>query len=248
MAKKRYTILATLSLSLYSIKGFQLQPIYLSEAVTLRRNGFFSKKLNSETSPTNPNLTFIPFHSRQCSHLFNQDQSQDQSVDESMNPATKASWYAVEVFGKIFGQRKTKSAENDSESGDNMSIVDLTKPPSSLSEAFQRIQLDNNRSYFLSGEVDVLAYDPDCIFSDPFVAFSGRERFVDNLANLGSFITEYDAKLLKYDTDSDPPKVQTKVMVKLELNLPWKPILAWPWGVTYNINPETFLITEHIES
>jgi len=37
-------------------------------------------------------------------------------------------------------------------------------------------------------------------------------------------------------------------MVKLQLNLPWKPILAWPWGVTYKIDPGTFLITEHQES
>jgi len=37
-------------------------------------------------------------------------------------------------------------------------------------------------------------------------------------------------------------------MVKLELNLPWKPILAWPWGVTYSIDPNTFLITTHQES
>jgi hypothetical protein len=37
-------------------------------------------------------------------------------------------------------------------------------------------------------------------------------------------------------------------MVKLELNLPWKPILAWPWGVDYSIDPETFLITKHEES
>lgn len=42
--------------------------------------------------------------------------------------------------------------------------------------------------------------------------------------------------------------VQTKVMVKLELNLPWKPILAWPWGVKYNINRSDFLITSHVES
>jgi hypothetical protein len=25
-------------------------------------------------------------------------------------------------------------------------------------------------------------------------------------------------------------------MVKLELNLPWKPVLAWPWGVGYEIS------------
>ena len=37
-------------------------------------------------------------------------------------------------------------------------------------------------------------------------------------------------------------------MVKLELNLPWKPILAWPWGVTYAIDPDTFCIVDHEES
>ena len=37
-------------------------------------------------------------------------------------------------------------------------------------------------------------------------------------------------------------------MVKLELNLPWKPILAWPWGVTYTVDPESHLIVDHAES
>lgn len=106
--------------------------------------------------------------------------------------------------------------------------------------------------------MDRLCYAEDCVFSDPFVSFEGRDRFVDNLQNLGSFITEYDVKQLGYDVvqeggdgdgdGSDGPRVDTKVMVKLELNLPWKPILAWPWGVRYDIDPETFLINNHKES
>lgn len=39
-----------------------------------------------------------------------------------------------------------------------------------------------------------------------------------------------------------------QVMVKLELNLPWKPVLAWPWGVQYSIDSESFLVTKHVES
>jgi hypothetical protein len=108
--------------------------------------------------------------------------------------------------------------------------------------------LDNDRSYFLSGEVDRLIYDEDCVFADPFVAFNGRDRFIDNLANLGSFITNYDAKMLKYDVEKDGQEIVTKVMVKLQLNLPWAPVLAWPWGVTYEVDPETYLITSHVES
>jgi hypothetical protein len=47
----------------------------------------------------------------------------------------------------------------------------------------ERIQLDNDRSYFLSGEVDKLIYDEQCVFAD-------RDRIVEKLANLGSVITK----------------------------------------------------------
>ncbi|KAL3921333.1 MAG: hypothetical protein SGILL_002803 [Bacillariaceae sp.] len=115
----------------------------------------------------------------------------------------------------------------------------------------ERIKEDFEKSYFLNGNMDVEIYDPDCEFADPFVSFRGRDRFVDNLQNLGSFITKYDAKLIKYedaDASLDTPTVETKVMVKLELNLPWFPVLAWPWGVTFEIDPDTFLVTRHVES
>jgi hypothetical protein len=158
------------------------------------------------------------------------------SSPEDMNPLTKASWYAVELFGKAFASDKKESSPS------------LEDSPKSLKETLERIQLDNDRSYFLSGEVDKLIYDEQCVFADPFVSFAGRDRFVENLANLGSFITKYSAKMLDYQVSSDETVVDTKVMVKLELNLPWKPVLAWPWGVRYEIDPETNLITTHRES
>ena len=167
--------------------------------------------------------------------------------ERNMDPVTKASWYAVEAFGKLFGSNQDNQS-NRSALKEEALEVDLTKAPSSLQEAFRRIEEDNKRSYFLSGQVDVLAYDPDCIFADPFVSFTGRDRFVENLANLGSFITNYEARTLNYRASADESMVETKIMVKLELNLPWKPILAWPWGVTYTIDPNTCLITKHVES
>lgn len=123
---------------------------------------------------------------------------------------TKASWYAVEAFGKVFGS-KNASKDNDDDND-----LDLTKSPTSLQETLARIQLDNNRSYFLSGKVDTLIYDPDCIFSDPFVSFKGRDRFVDNLANLGSFITKYSAKMIDYTAEESTSSVKTKVGPVLE--------------------------------
>lgn len=152
---------------------------------------------------------------------------------------SKASWYAVEAFGKIFGRDNTASSSAQTS-------YSLDQPPATMKETQERLQIDNEREYFLSGEVDKLIYSEDCMFADPFVSFQGRDRFVENLANLGSFITEYTARPLDYRAEGNA--VTTKFMVKLQLNLPWKPVLAWPWGVRCEIDPETNLIVLHEES
>lgn len=92
---------------------------------------------------------------------------------KSNNPLELAAWYGVEAFGKIFRQGRN---DNNGENNDtaNLDAMDLTKPPSSLKETLTRIQLDNDRYYFLSGEVDRLIYDENCVFSDPFVSFNGK--------------------------------------------------------------------------
>jgi hypothetical protein len=174
-----------------------------------------------------------------------------------MNPFTKSVWYGVEKFGQVVAtftnQNETTINEKNKPQELSMDKVNfLSIPPASLNETLQRIRLDNDRSYFLSGKVDTYIYDKDCVFADPFVSFQGRDRFVDNLQNLGSFITNYTAKIIQYNVeggDSNPVTiVKTKIMVKLELNLPWKPVLAWPWGVTYQVDPDSYLITKHEES
>jgi len=154
---------------------------------------------------------------------------------KEVDPVTRTSWYAVEALGKVFGSKSRKDKPPSTE-----------QPPSSLSETLQRIQEDNEREYFLSGDLDVLIYDEDCTFSDPFVSFQGRDRFVANLQNLGAFISAYSAKPLAYKVDGN--SVTTKFMVKLQLNLPWKPVLAWPWGVRCEIDPDTYLVSLHEES
>jgi Uncharacterized conserved protein (DUF2358). len=167
--------------------------------------------------------------------------STDQQVEQDMNPVAKVSWYAVEAFGKLFSSSSVSDKQKSAS-------IDTSLPPKSIKETLERIQLDNDRQYFLSGDVDELIYDENCVFSDPFVSFRGRSRFVENLRNLGSFITKYDSKVLQYNASQDGLVVETKLMVKLELNLPWKPILAWPWGVRYDISNDTCLITNHKES
>jgi len=197
-------------------------------------------------------------------HLYNgsNNDNNDSIVDDDsdsdstgtkrdMNILTKSSWYVVELFGNVFGTSSSSSTRAAGEINQETSTLALP-PPSSLDETIQRISDDNDRSYFLSGIIDDQIYDKDCVFADPFVSFSGRDRFVKNLENLGSFITKYDARVIKKNSPvvykESIPVVETKIMVKLELRLPWKPVLAWPWGVTYEIDPKTFLITRHEEA
>lgn len=188
--------------------------------------------------PTSPAQRKYP------THLY---QGGNRDEPKTENAVTKASWYAVEAFGKFFG--KKKEADGSSVDEDSSAITySMDEPPSSIKETMMRIKEDNQREYFLSGQVDKLIYDEECEFADPFVSFKGRDRFIENLENLGSFITEYSARPLSYDDQSEENAVVTKFMVKLQLNLPWKPVLAWPWGVRCEIDPETCLIVLHKES
>lgn len=47
----------------------------------------------------------------------------------------------------------------------------------SREEAVARLKTDFDRFYFVTGQMDLDLYEEDCTFSDPFVAFQGRQRF-----------------------------------------------------------------------
>lgn len=43
-------------------------------------------------------------------------------------------------------------------------------------------------NYFVSGKGDMEAYDPECLFADPFAGFNGVQRFKQNVSNLGGLM------------------------------------------------------------
>jgi len=164
--------------------------------------------------------------------------------EEEASLPTKAVWYATELFGKAAALVRS-DAEPVEES--------LEPPPASVEEAIGRLERDyagtaeDPRPYFLTGKMDVSLYDVDCEFADPFVSFRGRQRFKENLENLaGGFIVDSSVRTL--DTKTEPNSYTTRLLVKLQLGLPWKPVLAWPWGVEHVFDPSSGLIVQHIES
>jgi len=166
----------------------------------------------------------------------------DDSPEQSESLGLKAAWLGTELLGRVAGTFRDKAGSNGDAVNDG--------PPQSLEEASVRLREDYERDYFVSGLVDRELYAPECYFSDPFAGFAGRERFISNLQNLGTFITGAELRMLKYEEDlgASPPVITTKLMVKLQLNLPWQPVLAWPWGVRHEFDVTSNQIIDHHES
>lgn len=86
----------------------------------------------------------------------------------------KAAWYGAEIFGKLVGgNRQAKATEAPAE-------------PITWDTALSEIRADFDNNYFVSGDADMSAYDPECEFADPFVSFNGVDRFKTNLSNFAN--------------------------------------------------------------
>ena len=51
------------------------------------------------------------------------------------------------------------------------------------------------------GDMTMGLYEEDCEFADPFVSFTGRKRFKQNVSNLGSFMEEVKLKIVDWKED-----------------------------------------------
>ena len=181
-------------------------------------------------------------HSRQSCLLMRADEGEKQG-SQDVTPMLRAVWSATEVIGNAAAA--LSGSGKDKKRGDAGSLPVRAKLTEE--EALQSLRDEYEREYFLSGEIDMSLFEEDCLFSDPFAGFRGKERFKNNLENLSLFISRSQAKLLKLEvTQRDPLIITSRVMVKLQLNLPWKPVLAWPWSVEY-VFSDRGLIAEHNE-
>ena len=49
-------------------------------------------------------------------------------------------------------------------------------------------------------------------------------------------------------TPPTPLLTTSAVHAAAQLGLPWKPVLAWPWGVTHVFDPSTNQVVRHVEA
>ncbi|KAG1666296.1 hypothetical protein FOA52_004777 [Chlamydomonas sp. UWO 241] len=158
----------------------------------------------------------------------------------------KAVWYGAEVFGKLVGG-KSAAAAPAAPAGAKMT----------REEIMASLRDDYSTNYFVSGKGDMVAYDEECVFSDPFVAFPGVARFKQNVGNLGGMMR--DVKLTSttgrtragvHRMDGRLPQgaVVTKWRFSCVLDLPWRPLLAAAGSTTHVIDADAGRVVKHIEA
>eukprot|EP00752_Nemacystus_decipiens_P016453 g14708.t1 len=169
------------------------------------------------------------------------DKAKDDIKPTSEDPSLgiKAAWYGSELFGNIIGFGKSKGqAESGPESSADEAI--------SRQDAVARLKTDFDRFYFVTGQMDLDLYEPDCVFADPFVAFEGRERFKNNLDNLGSLMQDVSLDVTSWEEEE--ASLKTKWRFRCVLGLPWKPSLAAAGGTEFFFNQDSGRIERHVES
>ena len=131
-------------------------------------------------------------------------------------------WYGAEAVGKVVGMGKEKEG-----AGPGAGSAAAAAAGGAMLERGQVMALlreDYDSNYFVSGAGDLAAYDADCEFSDPFVAFKGVDRFKQNVGNLGGMMENIDLKITQWEETEEG--LVTSWRFSCILDLPWRPKLA----------------------
>lgn len=116
---------------------------------------------------------------------------------ETENALLKVAWYGSELLGiaaSIFRHPSTAGApQRDLEvPADGSGVV-------SRALVVENIKGDFDRSYFVTGNLTLNAYEEDCEFADPAGSFRGLRRFRRNCTNFGNLLKKSNMKLMKWE-------------------------------------------------
>lgn len=129
------------------------------------------------------------------------DNSSTKRESKPENALLKIAWYSSELLGIaasfLRSPPKVEASVTDIQfAGDGSGVVDRAIVVETVKEDFQR-------SYFVTGNLTLNAYEEDCEFADPAGSFKGLRRFKRNCTNFGSLIEKSDMKLMKWEDFED---------------------------------------------
>ncbi|KAJ4832417.1 hypothetical protein Tsubulata_031422 [Turnera subulata] len=120
---------------------------------------------------------------------------------EPENALLKVAWYGSELLGiaaSLFRSPSTTEAPRKDPllDKDASGAVDRATVVETIKEDFEK-------SYFVTGNLTVDAYEEDCEFADPAGSFKGLLRFKRNCTNFGLLIETSNMKLTKWEELED---------------------------------------------
>ncbi|KAJ1272357.1 hypothetical protein BS78_06G195800 [Paspalum vaginatum] len=162
----------------------------------------------------------------------------ESSSSRSQNAVLKAAWYGSELLGiaaSLFRPAPSSAEEGGAAAAalDRGGVVDAIKE-------------DFARSYFVTGNLTLRAYEEDCEFADPAGSFRGLRRFKRNCTNFGSLLEKSNMKLTKWEDLED--KSIGHWRFSCVMSFPWRPILSATGYTEYYFDAETGKVCRHVEN
>ncbi|XP_052192317.1 uncharacterized protein LOC127801344 [Diospyros lotus] len=162
---------------------------------------------------------------------------------EPENVLLKMAWYGSEILGIAASFFRSPSNVDASDgalglSMDGSCLVDRAVVVETIKGDFQR-------SYFVTGNLTLGAYEDNCEFADPAGSFRGLRRFKRNCTNFGSLIETSNMKLMKWEDFED--KGIGHWRFSCVLSFPWKPILSATGYTEYYFDSQSGKVCRHVE-
>ncbi|KAK8630951.1 hypothetical protein V6N13_079721 [Hibiscus sabdariffa] len=160
------------------------------------------------------------------------------------NVLLKAAWYGSELLGIAASylrppSKAEESAQKNLELGlDGSEAIDRTA-------VVQTIKDDFERSYFVTGQLTLDAYEEDCEFADPAGSFKGLRRFKRNCTNFGSLIEKSNMKLMKWEEFENKGVGHWKF--SCVMSFPWRSILSATGYTEYFFDAQSGKVCRHVE-
>ncbi|XP_074279813.1 uncharacterized protein LOC141605084 [Silene latifolia] len=222
---------------------------YMSQATTAHHLN--TQQFRRFTPPNPPRL--IGIHTFKCFGFSKAKddiisnptlKKQKKDVTEPENVVLKVAWYASELLGiaasALQPSRPAVPADEYQElTGNASGTVDRAVVVDAIKQDFQR-------SYFVTGNLTLGAYEEDCEFADPAGSFKGLRRFKRNCTNFGSLIIKSNMKLMKWEDLED--KGIGHWRFSCVLSFPWRPILSATGYTEYYFDVESGKVIRHVEN
>ena len=155
----------------------------------------------------------------------------------------------AEVFGKLSNGFLQKQPPND-EKEEHSDKTPIRTEIESIESIGAEIKKEYEKLFWVTGNMRMQLWAPDCIFADPFSSFGGpgsTKRFKSNADNLGKFVIQPRIRITTYSIDETELNIKVGWSFSSKLDLPWKPVLAAVGVTSHYLNKETMLIEKYEE-